>query len=125
MDPVWSMSIKRGSIYLVDFGIKYQRELGKTRPALVIQSDFVNDNLDVASYKSALVIPLATDLRGGRFRYKIAARDQLEKESELILNWICTVDISRFNNQNALTTLEADELQKLKRKLDFFMGYFD
>ena len=119
------MSIKRGSVYLVDFGVKYQSELGKIRPALVIQSDFVNDNLDAAMFKSVLAIPLTTDLKGGRFRYKIAVRDQLEKESELILNWMCTVEVSRFKNNEAITALKADEMLELKRKLDFFMGYFD
>ncbi len=119
------MNIKRGGIYLVDFGVKYQSELGKIRPALVVQSDYVNDNLDAASFKSVLVIPLTTDLKGGRFRYEIKARDELEKRSELIINWICTVDLERFKGKKPLTILEVDELKELRPKLDFFMGYFD
>ena len=119
------MNIKRGEVYLVDFGKKYQSELGKVRPAMVLQSNYVNDNLEVAPFKSVLVIPLTTDIKGGRFRFRIEARDKLSKESELIINWMCTVDLARFKNAEALTVLSQEELSGLKQKLDFFMGYFD
>jgi len=119
------VKIKRGEIYLVDFGKKYQSELGKVRPAMILQSNYVNDNLDVAQFKSVLVVPLTTDLRGGRFRFEIDARDRLEKKSELIVNWMCTVDCQRIVSTNLLTTLSRNELTELKTKLDFFMGYFD
>ena len=119
------MSIKRGEIHLVDFGKKYQSELGKVRPAMILQSNYVNDNLDIAPFKSLLVVPLTTDIRGGRFRFKLQAREKLEKESELIINWMCTVDLKRVISKEALTTLTKNELTELKSKLDFFMGYFD
>ena len=119
------MNIKRGEIYLVDFGKKYQSELGKVRPAMVLQSNYVNDNLDIAPFKSILLIPLTTDIKGGRFRFKINAREKLEKESELIINWMCTVDLKRVVSDEPLTMLTQNELSALKTKLDFFMGYFD
>ncbi len=119
------MSVKRGQIHLVDFGKKYQSELGKIRPALVLQSDYVNNNLDVAAHKSVLVVPMTTDRRGGRFRLKIGVRDRLEKESELIINWMCTVDLKRVVSKEPLTHLTEAELLDLRLKLDFFMGYFD
>jgi mRNA interferase MazF len=119
------LNVKRGEVYLVDFGKKYQSELGKVRPAMVVQSNYVNDNLDVAPFKSVLVIPLTTDIKGGRFRVKVKARDGLDKESELIINWMCTVDLGRFKNEEALTVLGKEEWSILKQKLDFFMGYFD
>jgi len=119
------MRIKRGAVYLVDFGRKYRSELGKVRPALVLQSDYVNDNLDVAPFKSVLVVPMTTDIRGGRFRFKLSPRDRLEKESELIINWMCTVDLDRIVSGEVLTVLTRDEWDTLRAKLDFFMGYFD
>ena len=119
------MNIRRGGVYLVDFGVKYQSELGKVRPAVVMQSDYVNDNLDVAPFKSVLVIPLTTDLKGGRFRLLLSKRDSLERESELILNWMCTVDLARFKEVPMLTMLTSEELKKLHDKMDFFMGYMD
>ena len=119
------MSIKRGEIHLVDFGKKYQSELGKVRPAVILQSNYVNDNLDVATFKSVLVVPLTTDTKGGRFRVTLQAREKLEKESELIVNWICTVDLKRILSIKPLTVLTQNELSELKIKLDFFMGYSD
>ena len=119
------MNIKRGEIYLIDFGKKYQSELGKVRPAVVLQSNYVNDNLDVTPFKSVLVIPLTTDLKGGRFRFEIEAREKLEKDSELIINWMCTIDFKRFVSTEPLTTFTQNEFIELKTKLDFFMGYFD
>lgn len=119
------MNIKRGEIYLVDFGKKYQSELGKVRPAMVLQSNYVNDNLYVALFKSVLVIPLTTDIKGGRFRFEIDKREKLEKKSELIINWMCTIDIKRMVSADPLTILTHEELTVLKTKLDFFMGYFD
>ncbi|HIP18803.1 MAG TPA: type II toxin-antitoxin system PemK/MazF family toxin [Sulfurovum sp.] len=117
--------MKRGEIHLVDFGKKYQSELGKIRPAMVLQSNYVNDNLDVAKFKSILVIPLTTDLKGGRFRFNLPAREKLEKESELIINWMCNVDLKRVVSAEPLTILSQHELTELKTKLDFFMGYYD
>lgn len=119
------MNVKRGNIYLVDFGNRYKSELGKVRPALVLQSDYVNENLDIAPFKSVLVIPMTTDLKGGRFRYRIPVRDNLEKESELIINWMCTVDLDRFKEDTVLTSLTDSEIKELKNKLDFFLGYLD
>ena len=119
------MNIKRGEVHLVDFGKKYQSELGKIRPALILQSDYVNDNLDIAVFKSVLVVPLTTDLKGGRFRFRLNTRDKLEKESELIINWMCSVDLKRVKSAKPLTQLTQNELIELKTKLDFFMGYFD
>jgi len=119
------VNIKRGEIYLVDFGKKYQSELGKIRPAMILQSDYVNDNLDVAPFKSVLVIPLTTDIKGGRFRFEVSAREKLEKKSELIINWMCTVDLKRVVSEDILTILSQEELSELRKKLDFFLGYFD
>lgn len=117
--------VKRGAIYLVDFGLKYQSELGKVRPALVIQSDMINKHLDEVEFKSVFVIPLTTDLKGGRFRKSISARDNLNRDSEVLINWACTIDLDRFKGNDILTTLDVDELREVKKKLDFFMGYMD
>ena len=125
---VWvsSMTPKRGGIYLVDFGQRYQEErsaLGKVRPALVWQNDLINLHLDVAPYPSVIVIPCTTDLKGGRFRLALPSREGLERKSELILPWICSVDLSRFIGKEVLTFLTEEEQTLLRTKLDFIMGY--
>jgi mRNA interferase MazF len=119
------MIVERGALYLVDFGLRYQSEMGKVRPALVWQSDYINRNLDAALYPSVIVIPCTTRLRGGRFRLALSPRDALEKESELILNWICSVDLKRFVSGNILTRLTRDESSLLRQRLAFVMGDLD
>jgi mRNA-degrading endonuclease toxin of MazEF toxin-antitoxin module len=120
------MTPKRGGIYLVDFGQRYQAErsaLGKVRPALVWQSDLINANLDAAPYPSVIVIPCTSDLKGGRFRLRIPARDRLERQSELIVPWICSVDLSRFVEEEPLAFLTREEERELREKLEFVMRY--
>ncbi len=41
--------MKRAEVYLVNFGKKYNSEFGKVRPALIIQNDVANRNIDRAS----------------------------------------------------------------------------
>lgn len=119
------MSVKRGNLYLIDFGSRYQSELGKIRPALIWQSDYINDHLDAAPHPSIIVIPTTTDLKGGRFRYLLPKRDRLEQDSELILNWLSAVDLSRLHEPNPLTALTSEEMHAIRQRIDFVMGYLD
>jgi len=110
--------IKQGEIYLVNFAKKYQSEFGKIRPAVVMQNNFLNRALDENIYQSVLVIPLTTDLKGGDFRLKIEARDKLKEPCECVANWVCTLDIKRFDmSVGTLSILKEDELVSLKEKL--------
>ena len=47
------MQIKRGHLYVVDFNPRMRTKPGKLRPALVVQSNLVNE----AGYPSTIVIP--------------------------------------------------------------------
>ena len=52
------MEIKRGHVYIVDFNPRVRTKPGKLRPAVVLQSDLVNE----AGYPSTIVIPTTTRL---------------------------------------------------------------
>jgi mRNA interferase MazF len=52
------MPIKRGHLYIIDFNPRIKTKPGKLRPALVFQSDLVNE----AGYPSTIVIPTTTRL---------------------------------------------------------------
>ena len=127
MDRASLLKIERGGVYLVDFGLRYQHqksEIGKVRPAVVWQNDLITRNLDAAPFPSVVVLPCTTDLKGGRFRVLLEPRDRLEKRSEIIVNWICSVDIARFVETEPLTRLKVHEAHELRRSLDFVLGYF-
>ena len=113
--------IKRGEIYLVNFGKKYNSEFGKIRPALVIQNDIANRNIEKVAFKGVTLLPLTTNITGGTIRVFIQSRDQLQKDSEVCINEICTLDMSRIDTSNRLTVLgkvEMDEVSMLKIHLE-------
>jgi len=114
--------MRRGEIYLVNFGKKYNSEFGKIRPALIIQNDIANRNIEKVFFKGVTVLPLSTNLAGGDLRVRIAKRDQLEKTSEICVNELCTLDISRIELDHRLTCLNPKEMQEVETKLRRHLG---
>jgi len=114
--------MKRGEIYLVNFGKKYNSEFGKVRPALIIQNDVANRNIDKVQFKGVTVIPLSTNIVGGDLRVTLNARDNLEKISEICINELCTLDMSRLNLDNLLTSLTEKEMHEVDMKLAQHLG---
>lgn len=106
--------IVQGGVYLVNFAKTYHSEFGKVRPAVVIQDNFLNRALNQAAFKGGVVIPLTTQLAGGDYRYLVSARDKLSSDSEAVANWVCTLDLARFDLQTGLLTqLSSAELSAL------------
>jgi len=88
--------VRRGEIYLANFGKKYNSEFGKIRPALIVQNDVANRNIDKVDFKGVTIIPMTTMLGGGDLRVLIASRESLERDSEICINELCTLDMSRL-----------------------------
>ena len=114
--------IKRGEIYLVNFGKKYNSEFGKIRPALVIQNDIANRNINKVDFKGVTLLPLTTNITGGSIRVVVTNRDKLKKTSEICINEICTLDISRIIFDEKLTILTQEELEEVNLKLQQHLG---
>ena len=109
--------MKRGEIYLVNFGKKYNSEFGKIRPALIIQNNVANRNIDKVEFKGVTVIPITTNLCGGNLRVKIQSRENLLQDSEVCVNELCTLDLSRIDLDKKLTILNSEELEEVRMKL--------
>ena len=109
--------MKRGEIYLVNFGKKYNSEFGKIRPALVIQNDTANRNIDKVFFKGVTLLPMTTIIAGGDIRVMINARDKLQKKSEICINEICTLDMSRIVMDDCLTVLTDREMEEVNNKM--------
>lgn len=109
--------MKRGEIYLVNFDKKYNSEFGKIRPALIIQNNIANRNIDKVEFKGVTVIPITTNLCGGNLRVKIESRENLKQDSEVCINELCTLDLSRIDLDKKLTTLDSEELEEVRMKL--------
>ena len=114
--------MRRGEIYLVNFGKKYNSEFGKIRPALIVQNDIANRNIDKVVFKGVTVIPISTNIYGGDLRVKIEKRDKLDKTSEICINELCTLDISRINLDKLLTVLTNEEIGEVNMKLTKHLG---
>jgi len=114
--------MRRGEIYLVNFGKKYNSEFGKVRPALIVQNNIANRNIDKVDFKGVTLIPLTTSISGGVLRVNICSRDNLQKESEICINELCTLDLLRIQLEKKLTVLTEDELSEVDNKLMQHLG---
>jgi mRNA interferase MazF len=114
--------MRRGEIYLVNFGKKYNSEFGKVRPALIIQNDIANRNIDKVDFKGVTLIPLTTIISGGNLRVTLNSRNDLQKKSEICINELCTLDLSRIDLDKRLTILTSNELEEVEQKLKLHLG---
>ncbi len=109
--------MRRGEIYLVNFGKRYNSEFGKVRPALIVQNDIANRVIDRVEFKGVTLLPLTTRLSGGSLRVRIEARESLERSSEICINEICTLDRSRIDLRKVLCRLTEEEMAEVGSKL--------
>jgi mRNA interferase MazF len=118
--------LRRGAVYLVDFGQRYQSNIGKIRPAVILSAQGYLDIVDQLQYQSVLVIPLTTqclDNPSNLLRSKITPRDRLQKQSEVIINWSCSVDMENIDlKTGALVVLHSSELKELEEKYALYCG---
>ncbi len=117
------MTIRQGEVYLVSFGKKYHSEPGKKRPAIVMQTDEVNDLLEQMEYRSVAVVPLSSQrLEDAYFRVDIPVSGGLEQPSQAICNWICTVDLERFDLETgALCTVDEELLARIRERFHYLI----
>ena len=110
--------IEQGDIYLVNFAKKYNSEVGKIRPAVILQNNFLNRALEMSKYKSVLVVPLSTQDILTEYKIMIEPRDNLKEKSFILANWLCTLDLKRIQQEKGIITkLRPDEFKQLKIKI--------
>jgi len=109
------MTAYRGEIWLINLNpIKKSNEIGKIRPALVLQ----NDELNCGNYPTTIILPLTTSLIDDAepLRYRINKRENLEKDSDVLIANIRAIDNARFIEK--LASLNSKELFYIKNLLD-------
>jgi len=109
------MEIKRGHLYVVDFNPRVKTKPGKLRPAIVLQSDLVNE----AGYPSTIVIPTTSRLveNPGTLRLRInKGEGGLTKDSDLLLGQLIAVANESFRQEiGVLQNTSMDELEERVR----------
>lgn len=109
------MRIEKGDIYLANLGDRSIHDIGKIRPVLVFQNNFLNRMIDESAYKDVIVIPLSSQIRENDFTLKLDVRDKLEKESVILCNAIKMVSADRLLLDNGkLTVLRKNEIEKIE-----------
>ena len=95
---------KRGEIYLANLNPKKGNEVGKLRPILIYQTDFLN----TVEHPTTIILPLSTYLIDNVYplRFRILKRDKLERDSDILIDQIRTIfqeaqmihgDLGEFN----------------------------
>ena len=88
-----------------------------------MQTDTVNSLLERMEYQSVAVVPLSTQLlEDAYFRVDIPARGKLRKPSQAICNWICTVDLGRFDlDTGVLCSVEETLLGQIRDRFHYLI----
>ncbi len=106
-----TQKIKHGEIWLANLNPGRKSEPGKTRPVLILQDQAL---LDVA-HPSTIVVPLTTKLVDDAYplRVRVDMQDQLEKDSDLLIDQIRSIDNSRLSPKGPLTKLDEKKMSQV------------
>lgn len=105
------MVCKRGSVVLANFNLSKGTEPGKIRPCVIMQSDLLNE----ADHPSTTVFPLTTRLidDAAPLRYRLVARENLECDSDIMLDQTRTIDNRRITD-SPLTVFRDKEISEIE-----------
>jgi len=114
------MGFKRGDVHLVNFNPSKGTEAGKIRPAVILQTNYLND----VEHPSTIVIPLTTQLiaKAAPLRLTIKARDKLQQDSDMMIDQPRAIDNQRITSDK-LTSLYEAELITLENYLKIVLGF--
>ncbi|MCY4256351.1 MAG: type II toxin-antitoxin system PemK/MazF family toxin [Gammaproteobacteria bacterium] len=107
-------NIRRGQVWTGNLNPRRGQEVGKVRPVLVIQGDW----LSAAQKRTVVVLPLTSDIRKARepLRITLPARDALREDSQVMVDQPRTLDRRRLGPE-PLAELTAAEMLKVEESL--------
>jgi len=111
--------LRRGQVWTDNLNPRRGQEVGKVRPVLVIQGDW----LSAAQSRTVVVLPLTSNVRKVRepLRITLPARDALREDSQVMVDQPRTLDRERLGPE-PLTELTAAEMSKVEESLLAVMG---
>ena len=112
-------AIRRGQIWTANLNPNRGRELGKIRPVLVVQADW----LSAAQSRTVVVLPLTSHVRRDAepLRVTVRARGGLRTESQVVVDQPRTLDRRRLG-EGPLTELAVDEMARVEASLLAVLG---
>lgn len=113
------MPIKRRHLYIIDFNPRIKTKPGKLRPALVLQSDLVNE----AGYPSTIVIPTTTRLveNPGTLRLRVRkGQGGLVRDNNLLLGQLIAVANESFRRE--IGTLPDPLMEEVENRIRIILS---
>ena len=111
--------MRRGEIWVAQLNPNRGREIGKTRPVLVIQAD----SLTAIGDNPVIILPMTTQIYPSftKWRIQIPARDRLLRPCQVVVDQPRALDRSRFGD-GPLTMLTSEEMSVVEKSLKAVMG---
>jgi len=111
--------MRRGEIWTANLNPTRGAEVGKIRPVLIVQSDWLTQ----AGSATVLVVPLTTQCRESTeaLRVTIPARGRLREPCQTVTEKLRAVDRSRFGT-GPLTNATDEEMSSLEQRLNGVLG---
>ncbi len=111
--------MRRGEIWLGNLNPNRGAEIGKVRPVLIVQADFLIAQGD----PTVIVLPLTTQVRASKepLHVTITARDELTETCQVMPEQPRTLDRKRLI-EGPLTRLTEEELRNVERSLVAVLG---
>jgi mRNA interferase MazF len=113
--------MQRGEIWVGNLNPNRGAEVGKIRPVLIVQADF----LTAADEPAIIVLPLTTQVRLEKepLHVTIQARDKLLQTCQVVPEQPRTLDRRRLVD-GPLTRLRPDEMLAVERSLTAVLGLY-
>ena len=110
---------KKGEIYLARLNPRKGNEVGKIRPVFIYQTDMLNE----IGHPTTIVLPLSTHLIDEAYplRYRVASRDALKKDSDILCDQIRAIDNQRIIFEK-LTQLSWQEVFEIDEQVRIVLG---
>jgi len=114
--------MRRGEIWLGNLNPNRGAEIGKVRPVLIMQADF----LIAQGEPTIVVLPLTTQVRPAKepLHVTIPQRDDLEQPCQVMTEQPRTLDRQRLI-KGPLTRLTPDEMQRVERSFKAVVGLYE
>jgi len=111
--------MRRGEIWVGNLNPNRGGEVGKIRPVLVLQADFLTEQGE----PTVIVLPLTTQVRKSKepLHVTIAARDRLEQACQVMPEQPRTLDRGRLVD-GPLTRLTPEELSAVEKSFRAVTG---
>lgn len=105
------MKIKQYDIWLADLNPSRGTEPGKTRPVVIVQTDLLND-----THLSSIICPITSNVKPEIELLRVhLSKNQLDKPSDILVDQIRSIDISRLVKK--VGSLTQKQIQTLKQNI--------